>query len=62
MDPASLLGELARDAPPDKDPVVSFDRDWWLFRYIIMFLRDGFLPDDRTLLAQVQNAAAAQAL
>lgn len=30
-----------------------FDRDWWLFRYILIFLRDGRLPEDRNLLAQV---------
>lgn len=28
--------------------------DRWLFRYIVMFLRDGFLPNDRMLLSQVR--------
>lgn len=27
----------------------------WLFRYILAFLRDGTLPDDRALLAQVES-------
>ena len=55
-DPASLLAQLCGPDPPllpDPDGFFFFDRDWWLFRYILNFLRDGTLPDDRSLLAQV---------
>ena len=30
----------------------------WLFRYVITFLRDGTLPEDRSLLAQLYREAA----
>jgi len=34
------------------------DRDWWLFRYILNFLRDGALPEDRSILAQLYREAS----
>ena len=54
-DPHSLLGSLSVSSPGPslvlpEDGVFLFDRDWWLFRYILRFLRDGLLPDDRKLL------------
>lgn len=55
-DPNSLLCELTKPNPPispDIDGSYHFNRDWWLFRYILMFLRDGILPEDRVLLAQL---------
>jgi hypothetical protein len=56
-DPKSLLAQLTNvaDSPiqPDQGGVYYFERDWWLFRYIVNFLRDGTLPDDRNLLAQL---------
>ena len=30
----------------------------WLFRHLLQFLRDGSLPDDRPLLAQLYREAA----
>lgn len=60
-DSASLLSQLCDENPPVlKDPngVFYFDRDWWLFRYILIFLRDGSLPQDRNLLAQLYREAA----
>jgi hypothetical protein len=29
----------------------------WLFRYVMTFLRDGTLPDDRALLSQLYREA-----
>jgi hypothetical protein len=29
----------------------------WLFRYVMIFLRDGTLPDDRALLSQLYREA-----
>ena len=60
-DAASLLSQLCDEDPPVmKDPngIFYFDRDWWLFRYILVFLRDGSLPQDRVLLAQLYREAA----
>lgn len=59
-DKDSLLAQLCSAEPPvvpDPDGFFYFDRDWWLFRYILNFLRDGSLPDDRTLLAQLYREA-----
>jgi len=41
----------------DPDGFYFFDRDWWLFRYILIFLRDGTLPDDRMLLTKLYREA-----
>jgi len=61
-DPTSLLAQLCSPTPPIlPDPAGGFfifDRDWWLFRYLMSFLRDGFLPSDRNLLAQLYREAA----
>lgn len=60
-DKNSLLAQLCSAEPPmvpDPEGFFYFDRDWWLFRYILNFLRDGRLPDDRTLLAQLYREAA----
>ncbi len=60
-DSASLLAQLCQENPPiakDQNGVFYFDRDWWLFRYILVFLRDGTLPQDRNLLAQLYREAA----
>lgn len=60
-DPKSLLAQLCNPDPPvfeDPDGFFYFDRDWWLFRYVLVFLRDGQLPADRNLLAQLYREAA----
>ena len=59
-DPKSLLAQLCTDDPPvlaDPEGFFYFDRDWWLFRYILIFLRDGTLPTDRNLLTQIYREA-----
>lgn len=60
-DPHSLLAQLCGSNPPVlADPegdFFYFDRDWWLFRYVLAFLRDGTLPEDRQLLAQLYREA-----
>jgi len=60
-DPTSLLCQLCNAEPPvmpDPDGCFVFNRDWWLFRYILIFLRDGTLPEDRSLLAQLYQEAS----
>lgn len=61
-DPSSLLASLSITSLDTslvlpEEGVFYFDRDWWLFRYILRFLRDGFLPDDRKLLGQLYKEA-----
>ncbi|KAJ8546912.1 hypothetical protein ON010_g11323 [Phytophthora cinnamomi] len=44
----SILAQLCTAAPklrPDKDGSFFFDRDFWVFRLIVTFLRDYKLPD-----------------
>lgn len=41
----------------DEDGAYFFDRDWWVFRYILSFLRDGKLPDKVELLQQIYDEA-----
>ena len=72
-DPGSLLFALAaKDSPlqiladTDKDDdnfassttVAVVDRDWWLFRFIMVFLRDGIVPADRSTALQLYREAA----
>jgi hypothetical protein len=61
-EPQSLLASLCDSEcthPRDEDGCYVFaDRDWWLFRHLLCFLRDGALPDDRSLLAQLYREAA----
>ena len=62
-DPTSTLAKLCGSdaivlAARDSDGTFVFDRDWWIFRYILRFLRDGSLPEDRALLAQIYREAA----
>jgi hypothetical protein len=61
-DKSSLLSQLCGPEPPlmadAEGGFFFFDRDWWLFRYLLLFLRDGILPDDRKLLAQLYREAS----
>lgn len=61
-DKGSLLAQLCQPNPPLlPDPEGNFfyfDRDWWLFRYVLAFLRDGSLPEDRLVLSQVRRLVA----
>jgi hypothetical protein len=44
----SILAQLCTKAPklrPDKDGSFFFDRDFWVFRLILAFLRDNKLPE-----------------
>jgi BTB/POZ domain len=57
-DAGSLLAQLCAPQPPitpDPEGFFYFDRDWWLFRHIMTFMRDGTLPEDRLLLSQVSS-------
>lgn len=59
-DKGSVLAQLCGPAPPvqlDKEGYFQFDRDWWIFRHIMLFLRDGMLPSDHKLLAHLYREA-----
>jgi len=61
-DPGSLLASLDKAAASanatgdpgalvrEEDGVIYLERDWWLFRYVLAFLRDGSLPNETSLL------------
>ena len=69
-DSASILAEIASKHTDKKteesiankkyteeDGVFYIERDWWLFRYILAFLRDGTLPGETSLLIALYREA-----
>lgn len=59
-DPSSILSQLCSDDPPmqrDQEGHFHFDRDWWIFRHVLLFLRDGHLPSEHKLLAHLYREA-----
>lgn len=57
-EPRSVLAAITHADPPvaaDDKGVFFFDRDWWLFRHILRYERDGAdaLPTDRHLLREM---------
>ena len=58
----SILAALCKPEPeaplkPGPDGVFFIDRDWWIFRHILYFLRTDALPDDQLLLEEMYNEA-----
>ncbi|CAM9521755.1 unnamed protein product, partial [Choristocarpus tenellus] len=52
----SLLSGLCKSTPliaKGDDGVFFLDRDWWIFRFILQFLRSGNLPFDNMLLREM---------
>ena len=43
---------------PEADGCFYFDRDWWLFRHVLAYLRDGILPIKQPLLRDLYHEAA----
>jgi hypothetical protein len=43
---------------PDANGTFFIDRDWWLFRHVLAFLRDSSLPDSADILQQLYAEAA----
>ena len=60
-DPYSILAACCRVTPPfgrDIDGFFYFDRDWWLFRHILSFLRSNILPTDLDTLKELYSEAS----
>lgn len=63
-DPDSLLAALAADDCPlfkgaaGGSKVAYVDRDWWTFRHVLAFLRDGVLPASPSLALPLYREAA----
>ena len=59
-DPSSVLAICCRKSThfiKDKDNLYYFDRDWWLFRLILSFLRSKVLPSDVNVLKELYREA-----
>ena len=58
----SLLAALCVQGKPpvekDESGSIFLDRDWWIFRYILQFLRTGALPQDPELLKEMHAEAS----
>ena len=55
-DPYSILAGLCRLNPiiqPDEEGIFFIDRDWWLFRHILTFLRSNTLPNELETLKEL---------
>ena len=60
-DKFSILASLCTENPPleqDDDGCFFVERDWWIFRYILQFLRNDTLPRDSGLLEEIYTEAS----
>lgn len=60
-DKFSILASLCSQSPPleqDEEGVFFVERDWWVFRYILQFLRNDTLPRDSGLLEEMYTEAS----
>ena len=60
-DPYSILAAICRTVPvikPNEHGLFFFDRDWWLFRHIIAFLRSNTLPNELETLKELYVEAS----
>jgi len=60
-DPYTVLAGLCRSEPviaPDENGVFYLDRDWWLFRHILAFLRSNILPNELETLKELYVEAS----
>jgi len=60
-DPYSTLAACCRQKSfidPNADGLVYFDRDWWLFRHILAFLRSNALPNELETLKELYSEAS----
>ncbi len=54
---AAICNRNTSLTPSKVDGAYFFDRDWWIFRHILSFLRDGTLPDKKEILHQIYTEA-----
>ena len=60
-DPYSLLAACCRTVPimtHNEEGMFYFDRDWWLFRHIISFLKQNVLPNEIETLKELYTEAS----
>lgn len=60
-DPYSVLAACCRLEPviqTQDDGTFYFDRDWWLFRHILAFLRSNILPNEIETLKELYTEAS----
>lgn len=61
-DPYSVLAAICREKPlipkNETDGMFYLDRDWWLFRHILSFLRSGVLPNELETLKELYTEAS----
>jgi len=61
-DPYSILAACCRKAgspiPQNADGTFRFDRDWWLFRHILSYLRSNILPNELETLKELYTEAS----
>jgi len=53
----TLDSRLAADESGPSEGYFFLDRDWWLFRHVLQFLRTGVLPEDPALIEELYAEA-----
>jgi hypothetical protein len=60
-DPFSILAALCREISPlsdhESDRLIFIDRDWWIFRHVLSYLRSNVLPTDIETLKELYSEA-----
>jgi hypothetical protein len=60
-DPYSVLAACCRVNSPvkaDNEGIIYFDRDWWLFRHVLSYLRSNILPNEVETLKELYREAS----
>jgi hypothetical protein len=61
-DPFSILAACCRVKPlfqkSEDNKTIYFDRDWWIFRHILTYLRSNILPNEIETLKELYKEAS----
>lgn len=61
-DPFSILAACCRQKPffksCEEGEAIFFDRDWWIFRHILSYLRSNILPNELETLKELYKEAS----
>ena len=61
-DPFSILAACCRKKPLfktcDDGKTIFFDRDWWIFRHVLSYLRSNILPNELETLKELYKEAS----
>lgn len=56
-EPFSILAALCRKKPLIGGDVIYIDRDWWIFRHVLAYLKSNVLPTELDILQELYREA-----